>query len=325
MRFPRSFVHRLGILFLLAVACRFTPAQSPGKPVALPSKYIEDRFYVVPEMLDGTKLNFFTDTGGANFIFDEDADRLHLQRITVKAANGKDFEMVPMPAFKATASIPEPLGSDGKLYIGPNNSRTPTHQDWTGMLGQNWFAGRVWTFDYPGKKLFLRASDNLPKHKPSQEISLAFKTDKQGKRELNYPRITIIIDGTPLDVLFDTGASANLSEATVAALKDNRAAYRATSFIVTSVFEKWRKLHPDWRVIEKSDVTGSEALIEVPKVTVAGQIVGPVWFTRKPDFNFHIYMNSVMDKPIDGALGGNALRFFKITVDYPNAIAVFER
>lgn len=34
---------------------------------------------------------------------------------------------------------------------------------------------------------------------------------------------------------------------------------------------------------------------------------------------------SMMDKPTEGALGGSAFRQFVITVDWPNAIAVFER
>lgn len=92
-----------------------------------------------------------------------------------------------------------------------------------------------------------------------------------------------------------------------------------------STFEKWRTRHVDWRAIEQAEVTTGEAMIEVPEITVAGHRVGPVWFTRRSDTNFHEFMSSFMDKRVDGALGGNALRFFRITVDYPNGVAVFER
>jgi len=50
-----------------------------------------------------------------------------------------------------------------------------------------------------------------------------------------------------------------------------------------------------------------------------------VWFTQRPDRSFHSYMAQWMDKPTDGALGGSALQYFRITVDYPNAVAVFAR
>jgi hypothetical protein len=36
-------------------------------------------------------------------------------------------------------------------------------------------------------------------------------------------------------------------------------------------------------------------------------------------------MSTAMDLPVQGALGGSALKYFRITVDYPNATALFER
>jgi hypothetical protein len=298
---------------------------SQTKPVKLPAVYVEDRFYVQPVMLDGTKLNFFTDTGGGIFVFAAVAENLKLVKTSVKGDDGKTFETVSLPAFKPDATIPEPLGTNGRLYVVPALEKSAIFDDWTGMLGQTWFAGRVWTFDYLKKQLLLRASGDLPKHSVEHRVKLGFPTNKAGKRAANYPRIGVIIDGEPIDLLFDTGASTELSASALSALKDNRPAVRGTSFIVASVFEKWRKKHSDWRVIEKSNLSGSEAMIEVPRITVAGFTVGTVWFTRKPDPNFHVYMSQFMDKRIEGALGGSALKYFRVSVDYPNAVAVFER
>lgn len=156
-------------------------------------------------------------------------------------------------------------------------------------------------------------------------VALGFKEDENGQRVLNFPRIQVVIDGETLDLLFDTGATTFLTDTAVTALRDGGAAERATSFITTSTFEKWRKRHPNWRVIEQAEITTGEAMIEVPSVTVAGYTVGPVWFTRRPDKNFHEFMSKFMDKRVEGALGGNALRYFRVTVDYPNAVAIFER
>lgn len=329
------FVQMKGKLFYLIIifvaAICFCPAANAqqeinkSKPTKLPAINVEDRFFVQPITTNGEKLNFFTDTGGGIFVFADAVERFQLEKTSVKANNGKAFEMVSLPAFKPEATIPEPLGSDGHLYITPETERMPLAAGWTGMLGQNWFAGRVWTFDYLNKQLWLRSAGDVPKHKTEHEVKLGFQTDAAGKRTANYPRIQVIIDGELIDLLFDTGASAQLSETALSTLNDNRAAVRATSFIVASVFEKWHKAHPDWRVIEKSNPAGSEAWIEVPQVTVGGYTVGSVWFTRKPDLNFHVYMRQFMDKPIEGALGGSALKYFRVTVDYPNAVAVFER
>ena len=65
------------------------------------------------------------------------------------------------------------------------------------------------------------------------------------------------------------------------------------------------------------------AMIEVPVISVAGVAVGPVWFMERPDANFHTYMAQWMDRPVDGALGGNAFRFFRTILDYPGSTAHF--
>ena len=65
-------------------------------------------------------------------------------------------------------------------------------------------------------------------------------------------------------------------------------------------------------------------MIRVPQVKIAGNVVGPVWFTRRDDHNFHQYMSSMMDRQIDGALGGSALKYLRIIVDYPNEQALVE-
>jgi hypothetical protein len=304
-----------------------TLAQRPARPQALPVAYEEDRFYVRPVTAEGVALRFYTDTGGGLFILRDAAERLRLP-LTNAGGEGKEaFYLTSLPAFQPAATIPPPLSRTGRL---PVYAPTPKEREQglslgDGMLGQEWFAGRVWTFDYPGKKLWLRAPGDLPKHKPQQRVTLGFKTDEAGKRLLDFPRLSVTIDGEALDLLFDTGATARLSPTAQAALRDGRAAERAVSFITTSVFERWRKAHPDWRVVENADLPLNEPLIEAPRVTIAGYTVGPVWFARRADKNFHEFMAQFMDKRVEGALGGNALRHFRVTVDYPNAVAIFLR
>jgi hypothetical protein len=133
------------------------------------------------------------------------------------------------------------------------------------------------------------------------------------------------VDGETLDLLLDTGATTSLSDTALAALRDQSPPERAANFITASTFEKWRTRHLDWRVVERAEKTTNEAMIEVPHITIAGYTVGPVWFTRRADKNFHELMSKFMDKKVEGALGGNALRYFRVTLDYPDAIAIFEK
>ena len=301
-------------------------APTRGAPVSLPVEYDEDRFIVVPRTAGGQTLALFTDTGGGLFISRAAAERLRLPLSQVKGDSGRSLEAALLPAFAPEASIPTLEAFGGRLPVWNGDQKAPRlDRTSEGMLGQSWFRDRVWTFDYPGRKLWWRAAGDLP-HASGHRVSLGFRTDAQGERENDFPRIPIQVGGQTIQLLFDTGATVVLSRPALAAMGDGRPAARATSFIVASIFDRWRREHPDWRVIEKADMNaGGEPMIEVPEIEVGGFSVGPVWFTRRADPNFHEFMSSMMDRRVDGALGGSALRHFRVTVDYPHAVAVFER
>jgi hypothetical protein len=65
-------------------------------------------------------------------------------------------------------------------------------------------------------------------------------------------------------------------------------------------------------------------MIRVPDVEIAGFHTGPVWFTWRPDENFHAFMSSMMDRRVEGSIGGNALKHFVMILDYPRAQAWFD-
>jgi len=191
-----------------------------------------------------------------------------------------------------------------------------------GLLGQAWFAGRVWTWDYPGRRLLLDGAGWHPQT-DAQCVTLGFKTDAHGERENDFPRIVIKVDGRALPMLLDSGAMTVLTPAAMRTLRDGLPAERATSMIVASLFDAWHKAHPDWRIIEDAQAGTHCAMIEVPQVEIAGKTVGPVWFTERPDKNFHQFMSGMMSGQVEGSIGGNALGHFVMTIDYPHAMAYF--
>jgi hypothetical protein len=297
---------------------------APGKPVSLPVKFAAHRFLVQPRTTDGATLTLLTDTGGGLFISAAAVERLKLDVRQVES-QGETISAARLPAFTPDAAIPPLEALDGRLPVMPT-SEVSVFEAIDGMLGQAWFKDRVWTFDYPGQKLWWRAHGDLPAHERRHQVPLGFPTSSGGERATSFPRIQVRIDGAVIDLLFDTGATIKLTDAAAAALADGGPRERATSFIGSTTFDGWRARHPDWRVIDKADANvREEPMIEVPAVEVAGFTVGPVWFTRRADKNFHEWMSSMMDRRVDGALGGSALRYFRVTVDYPRALAVFER
>jgi hypothetical protein len=296
------------------------PAANSAGPTVLPAHFEANLVRLTPETLDGKALTLYTDTGGGLFLKETAVKRLGLEvekKPGDAESDGKPYEVAKLPAFMPGAWIPPPQGNEGRLFVMP---AVPPEKDVLpnedGMLGQAWFGGRVWTWDYPAGRLTLEGHGWTPGFSMTH-VPVGLRKD------LAFPRIAIRVDGEDFDMLLDTGAMTVLEPAALAKLGDGGPARRATSMIVDSRFQAWRKKHPDWRVVENAQEHTHAAMIEVPEVGIAGATVGPVWFTWRADRNFHEYMSGMMDGKVEGAIGGNALSHFVMTVDYPSRAAYF--
>ncbi len=290
---------------------------------ALAAEFVNDRIFVTTETKDGNKLRFYTDTGGGTFLLESTAKRLGLSIESTMEEDG-ELRLAAFPPLKDALRIPGVMPFNGRIPVLQPSPKEPMPlSDADGMLGQAWFRDRVWTFDYLQGRLVLETGSLAAPPPNSATVKLGFKENAQGRRGAHFPRIEIKVDETALDMLFDTGAMTTLTKSATAELGETKPPERATSFITTKVFDTWRAAHPDWAVLEGAEAKSGEAMIRVPQVRIAGFTVGPVWFTRRKDTNFHQYMSQWMDKRIEGAVGGNIFRHFCVTVDYPKAEAVF--
>lgn len=294
-------------------------AQGTDNTRPLPAHFSANRIYVHPVTTSGDTLRFYTDTGGGNLMVKPVVERIDLPTPDTVVAQGRPTPLAKLPDFRPAASIPSP--PKNQVYVFPAGGHAELLKLGDGMLGRSWFDGHVWTFDYGQHQLLLHESaDVLPPDSP-HTVPLGFKTDSTGRRVEHFPSIEATIDGETYAFLFDTGASMVLTDSAHAA--QGNPPVRGTSFVVASLFDQWREEHPDWPVLENIAISGP--VIEVPEVTIAGHTVGPVRFVRRPDRNFHQRMSSMMDRRVEGALGGSLFQYFVITVDYPNARAHFQR
>lgn len=320
---PVSLAIGMAIVWMSGAAAA---ASSVAQP--LPAEFACDRVHVEARTVDGNGVRFFTDTGGGTWIAAAAAKRLALE--PTRHGEGDDApSTVAFPGFAADAAIPvvdatvDTRGPAfrGRLFVMPE---VPAFLKADGMLGQEWFGGRVWTFDYAAGTLAVGGPGVAD---GEHTVALGFPLNADGLRSTHFPSIRATVDGEQLPFLLDTGASirpsAAAAEAIALAGADDGC---GTSFISTSVFERWRKNHPDWVVVESADLNvNNEPMIRVPEMEIAGHTVGPVWFTRRADKNFHQFMSSMMDTKVEGALGGSLFRYFRMTIDYPAARAHFER
>lgn len=294
-----------------------------GHPVAFDTTFLGNRFAINGKTADGTKVQFYTDSAGGVFLAKSAAERLKLKLID-SGEKSEGNQPMFLADFPNLDRIPSPLGISSIPVFDTTAMKGSDLGQYDGMLGQRWFSGRTWTFDYGKKKLIWRAQGDIPKHKSSQEQTLYFQTAPSGKRKTDFARLEVELDGEKVSFLLDTGATDVLDKDALAFVGDKGPAARATSFMAKRLFDKLHGKHPDWRVYNKPTTTGN-CLLEVPAIKIGGQEVGPVWFSVQPDSAFHVYMAQWMDRPTEGALGGSAFKYFRLTVDWPNALAVFEK
>jgi hypothetical protein len=302
----------------LALGVLATP--SPAQTI-FPTRYVADRFYAAPVTEQGDTLMLIMDTGGGNvFVAKPVLLRMGITPKFIMVAEGDTvWDGGVWPHFKAGASIPAALGTPrGKLF--GFGTRTFDGLEGNGMVGHNWFAGRVWVLDYPRRQASYFETPPAPKPFGPHTIPMTLKAPLTR----DDPRIQMIVDGDTVDILLDTGATSVLSPEAIAIVGAGPAE-RASSFAAARLWDGWRKKHPEWRVISGGEANQKADLIGVPNVTIAGYDVGTLWFARRANGVYDGMMKQLMDKPILASVGGAAFRQFKLTLDYVNQRATFEK
>lgn len=293
-------------IFLLAISLCVSmalPGQSavPADVGNLPVFFKDNLIYLVVPLPGRDSLVFYTDTGGKNFLYPRGRKKLG-----VKRAADDLWERAQLGDLLAAQGIPLPIDT----HIQHSREQGVIED---GMLGRTWFADRTWQIDYLNQSLAEQKCVLVGCFEPISR--LYFLEDSTHARPHHLPRLEIVVDRDTLSLLFDTGAQVALSTAAQVAL--DAPPLVATSFISSDLFDKWKCIHPEWEIIEKADRQYKEDMIRVPEIGIGNQTIGPVWFVKRDEQNFRVMSQIFMDKPIVGALGGNALSLLaNIVVDY---------
>ncbi|MBV6519920.1 MAG: hypothetical protein MNPFHGCM_00023 [Gemmatimonadaceae bacterium] len=314
-------------------------APPPSASESVPVEFADGRFFASWAPHGAAKLRFYLDTGGPrDQLFSATVLRLGLAR-QVEAVDGDSVSWVRLPAPLATQLVPglrsntwmePPHTDDGSVRLMASfpggqleqmASEGPGGAQVDGILGPDWFGGRVWLLDYAAGSIGYRESGEIDSLPAKCWVPLGFQTSKAGERTSNFPRIVAEVDGDSVDFLVDTGAMTTLTDHALAVVAPGGHRTIATSFIVRSRFDRWQSRHPDWPVVSEADENYHNRMIRVPAIVVGGQRLGPVWFSERPDRAFHEFMSQWMDRRIDGALGGSAWQQAVLVLDYPNAQA----
>ncbi|MGA7439809.1 MAG: hypothetical protein WBW32_16930 [Luteibacter sp.] len=309
---------------LLAAAIGMMASTASYASTVMPTSYEAGHFFTTPTTQSGKTLRFNTDTGGGGAFLQLRASVAAPMNLTPARCFDMDGFAVP-PAFAQGKGIPHLDGlTCNNVALVPDGVGDGMDD---GVISAWYLSRGTWTFDYPAHRLTLEDSD--AKHdKGAHAVPLGFPTESSGQLEAPYPRVTISVEGEPIDLLLDTGATAHPSTigkklmGTVVAANG----YAAASYVTTSVMNRWHAAHPDWPLVnDADDLFGpgrATRTIRVPSILIQGWTVGPVWFTERPDQAFGLKgMSGYMDKEVHGALGGNVLSSFRMTIDYAHRTA----
>lgn len=222
----------------------------------IPTRYEAGHFYATPETVDGQTLRLVVDTGGGGgmglyWLTADAAKRLHLANAT--CANGAHQPTVASsPVYKPGRGLPPPQSACGNVVM-VNTQVDAKGIDGDGQLGAGFLPGQAWTFDYPARRLILEGS-HWRADSRAHATSLGFPRDDAGHLQSGFARITLQVDGRPLEMLLDTGATAHPTTAGAKASGTPTVnGTGVTSYITTSMLEGWHHAHPDWRVVNKGD------------------------------------------------------------------------
>lgn len=272
--------------------------------IELPCDFIGGRFVLRVPVSPGRIIRLLVDTGGG----------YHLDPSSATGLARVPTGLVEHPEGVRLHLDPPIVGHDIATLI----ARQTDEPGLDGALPAQWFADRVWRFDFAGGVLFLHEPDDP---EPLGAVPLGFPSSGS-HRTSAFPRVRVGIDAEPVDVLLDTGATAQLTDGARQQL-GWAARHGAISFATESLIGRWRAQHPDWPVIAYPSTLGVNVncMIRVPGVVFGVLDLGPVWFESRPDRNFVESMSQWMDRTVVGALGANAFAGRRLTLNYPRATA----
>lgn len=329
---------RLIIISVLIVLCACKELSKTGSAKVLsqegllvPSLFDNgDRIYFLLKTLTGQTIKAYTDSGGGwSVIYPSALKKLGLDSLIFISESGEENYVKAADLFSLSEFHPF-LNEEQKKLSKESYFQVPDEEylkssginfgDDQGFFGQFFFINHCWTFDYLNQEVYVEYDCNIDLNDPDAQ-KIGFKKKENGDKMYGHPSMVVSIQGEEIPMLFDTGATFHLSKSAQERL--NRKEEIGGSFIAQSLYDKWRISNPNWNIIEGGDVIpeGGKVfpldMIEVPEVKIGNHIVGPVWFSVRPDRAWSEWMIKSMDRVVKGALGGSALKYVSVTIDYP--------
>jgi len=242
------------------------------------------------------KAHAYVDTGGGAIILSSGlADRLAL-KATGKAEKDGGTWLAPtaVPTFGLGDHVLKLV--DARAYISTKEPRVLGHTDAEMALPGRFLGHYIVVFDYPARTFTLAEPGS---YKPD---GTAVKTTFGG----GMPAVRISVAGKSHGFLLDTGGQ--------------------YCMVSDAELRPWREQHPDWPKVDgvygPANMQIGPFETKLAMLRIAALQWGPfriegVGAVSRPRGPYEKMMSGIVGTPVVGSIGGNVLRHFKVTVDYP--------
>jgi hypothetical protein len=273
------------------------------------SAFVGNAVFLVPSSAEpGFKLRL--DTGGYDLVSTAAAQRLHLKHGTVHLTSGdrSTFELPQPSALSSDALLQARAGALESTFVDPVD----------GTLSFGRFATQPLTIDFSKKTVALGES-----HPGGDRVTMTVGLGPRPAPGLAPTAYALV----PVTMLLDTGTDVAIDAANRNRF-DDAAATRSLPLIPTALFERLRARHADWTVLNgaarmaetKSPVT----LLRVPEFEIGTHRAPPTWFAVREDAETYTNLTRMFSTKVEGDLGGEALRAWRVTIDVPHEALIID-
>jgi hypothetical protein len=283
---------------------------------SIASSFAGNAVYVIaPGTEPALKLRL--DTGGYDLVTAAAAQRAHLKAGNAHLQSGD----------RATYELPGPsaLSPDALLEARADALETTFLDPVDGTLSLGRFAAQPLTIDFPHKTVALGEP-----HPAGDRIAMtvgAAAPPAPGLPSSMSAVLPVTIGGERVTMLLDTGADVAI-DALARDRFDDAAATRSLPLISQALFDRLHARHRDWTVLtgagRMAETKRPVTLLRVPDLRIGAHRGPPTWFAVREDPATYAFLTRAFKTPVEGDLGGEALRQWRVTIDVARETLVID-
>ena len=305
------------VVVLIGVALIWTACQDKkGASATVPMTLDHNRLIIEAEMqrADGSwrQVRLWIDTGNPDFMMSEPLARDLGVDLTAADTAGSPVPAIEVPAPGGVRIEGMPLDFQGvgsMVFFGPIPLFGTMHVD--ANLPSTVLKKYQIVFDYPALKLTVAAPGTLPHRGERAPAAIHPQT--------GIVQLDAVIDGEAFSFALDNGASYSFTSGDIMArLAQGHADWPRTAMALgcANIWGYWPQ-EPDWPAIRVPEIQwGPVRLLDVGLVGLPNFFAGGLslgdWYSQKTA------------RRVDGFLGPNAFKPFRIEIDYADSAVYFE-